>query len=231
MDGTIQLRYSTDLTVEDYVSQQAWWKASPPPCPFHRSGGCRLVPHGTYPRLTPPGVRVRRFRCPGTGKTVSLLPDCLASHLRGSLEQVEHVVRSVEQAQSVERAADQLRRDPVVLETAIRWVQVRLRRVRAVLAACCTLYPQRFGQLELTLEAFSGALGDAAVLVSLRAVAADRLGSLPTPVGFLHQRDFVAAARSRPLQHAHGVAPRGPPRLGSGNPARPAPPPEHSPDA
>ena len=49
-------------------------------------GGCRLVPHETYARKMPGGVRVRRFLCPKTRRTVSLLPDCLASHLPGTLD-------------------------------------------------------------------------------------------------------------------------------------------------
>ena len=64
VDGVIQIRYNTDLTVEDYVSHQAWWNARPPGCPFHKQGGCQLRPHGSYARKVPAGVRVRRFRCP-----------------------------------------------------------------------------------------------------------------------------------------------------------------------
>ena len=85
MDGAIQIRYGTDLTVEDYVKRKAWWDASPPDCPYHPQGGCRLVPHGTYGRKQPDGVRVRRFLCRRSGRTVSLLPDCLAAHWSGRL--------------------------------------------------------------------------------------------------------------------------------------------------
>ena len=44
VDGAIQIRYGTDLTVEDYVTRKAWWDASPPACPYHPRSGCRLVP-------------------------------------------------------------------------------------------------------------------------------------------------------------------------------------------
>ena len=113
VDGAIQIRYGTDLTVEDYVKRKAWWDASPPACPYHPRGGCRLVPHGTYGRKQPDGVRVRRFLCPRSCRTVSLLPDCLAAHLSGTLAEVEEVVREAARAPSLEAAANRLRTDRV----------------------------------------------------------------------------------------------------------------------
>ena len=206
MDGIFQVRYNTGLTVEDYVSRRAWWDASPPDCPYHRQGGCRLAPHGTYARKTPEGVRVRRFLCPRTRRTVSLLPDGLAAHLPGTLADVERVVRTADRAGSMEQAADQLRTDTVTLPTALRWVRLRVQRVRAFLATCITLYPDRFGQLEPNLDAFGAALGSEAVLEPLRAVAADRLASLPAPVGFLRRNGALPAKPSR-QQHANGLDP------------------------
>ena len=73
--GVFQIRYTTDPTVEDDASRKAWCGASPPPCPYHRQGGCLLVPHGTYTSKMPEGVRVRRFPCPKVRRTVNLLPD------------------------------------------------------------------------------------------------------------------------------------------------------------
>ena len=206
MDGTIQLRYDTDLTVEDYVSQEAWWKASPPPCPFDCSGDCRLVPHGTYPRLTPPGVRVRRYRCPGTGQTVSLLPDCLASHLPGTLAQVQAVERAAAQARSLEAAANELRPAGCSLASAMRWVRRRVRRVRLCLRLLTTMLPDRFGDAEPTTTAFAAVLGTDEALVRLRAVAAADLHSLPTPVGF-RRREFDRPVRNRDRQHRSGLDP------------------------
>ena len=132
VDGIFQVRYNTSLTIEAYVSRRAWWEASPPECPYHRQGGCRLVPHGTYARKTPESVRVRRFLCPQTRRTVSLLPDGLAA--QSALADVERVVRTVDRAGSMEQAADQLRTDTVTLPTALRWVRLRVHRVRAFLA-------------------------------------------------------------------------------------------------
>lgn len=33
VDGAIQIRYGTDLIVDDRGTQKAWWDASPPDCP------------------------------------------------------------------------------------------------------------------------------------------------------------------------------------------------------
>ena len=207
MDGAIQFRYGTDLTVEVYISGKAWWNASPPDCPYCAQGGCRLEAHGTYGRKTPAGVRVRRFLCPKTRRTVSLLPDCLAARLPGTLAEVERAVREAGQAGSLEQAANRLRTDRVSLPSAMRWVRLRVKRVRAFLTACCTLYPDRFGPLEPSLEAFGSALGSEAVLVRLRAVAEAQLASLPAPAGFRRQWDFAGTAKRSRLPHAHGLDP------------------------
>ena len=113
--GEVQARYKTELSAEDYVTSKAWWNANPPSCPFHPAGGCTLVPHGSYGRKTPAGTRVRRFLCKASGRTVSMLPDCLAAHLCGKLEEVERVVRAAEQATSRECAANTLRTDAIKL--------------------------------------------------------------------------------------------------------------------
>ena len=52
---------------------------------------------------------MRRFLCMRSGKTVSLLPSLLASHVSGSLESIEQVVRPCEEAPSLEQAADRAR--------------------------------------------------------------------------------------------------------------------------
>ena len=88
----------TSLTAGEYLTRQEWWKATPPPCPYHEQGGCELRPHGTYARVAPQGLRVRRFLCPGSGRTVSLLPACMAARCTGTLREVEATVRAVEAA-------------------------------------------------------------------------------------------------------------------------------------
>ncbi len=55
-------------------------------------------------------MRVARYYCPTAHETFSLLPDCVASHFPGGLAAIEDVVAAVEDARSVEAAADTLRR-------------------------------------------------------------------------------------------------------------------------
>ena len=57
-----------------------------------RAGGCGFARHGTYPRKTPPGMRVTRYYCPTAHETFSLLPDCLASRFPSDLDDLERVV-------------------------------------------------------------------------------------------------------------------------------------------
>ena len=119
----MQVRYNCNLTGEEYVTIRAWLKASAPDCPWHAGSGCRLAPHGSYPRKSPPGTRVKRFRCQRSGRTVSLLPDCLASYLPGTLAQVQEVERAARRAHSREAAANQLRPSGCSLVSAVRWVR------------------------------------------------------------------------------------------------------------
>ena len=64
------------------------------------------MPHGTYARKSPDGVRVRRFRCPQTGRTVSLLPDCLAAHHSGTLAEFERAAYEATRAERAHRKVD-----------------------------------------------------------------------------------------------------------------------------
>ena len=192
----MQLRYATELTAAEYVERAGWDDIEPPECPFHPRGGCQLVGHGTYERKSPPGMRVKRFRCRRSGATVSLLPDFLPARTPGTMAGVERVVRAVEDG--VPGTADNAR--------AVALAQ----RVRAVLVTLRTLYPDRFASVEPTLAAFGVALGSATVLGRLRAVAAGHLPWLATPVGFRHPRppNVTSPARS-PRQQSTG---RDPPR-------------------
>jgi hypothetical protein len=101
------------------------------------------VRHGTYARRTPTGMRIARYYCPTACATFSLLPDCLASHLPGTLDALEHVVATAATARSVEAAADLLRPD-ITLASAVRWVRRRLLPVRQTLLTVVTLLPDLF---------------------------------------------------------------------------------------
>ena len=44
VDGPTQFLHATSLTAGEYLTRQEWWKATPPPCPYHEQGGCELRP-------------------------------------------------------------------------------------------------------------------------------------------------------------------------------------------
>ena len=57
-----------------------------------RTANVRWHAHGTYARKTPRGTQIARWYCPESHMTFSLLPDCLAARLPGTLDEVEQVV-------------------------------------------------------------------------------------------------------------------------------------------
>ena len=138
---------------------------------------------------------------------MSLLPDWLASHLPGTLAAVEQVVRAAARP-GFPRGGWKRLHPPTYLGPAgaRRWVGRRGERVRLCLALLTTLLPDRCGRLEPAVEAFGTALGTAAVLVTLRAVAAAELAVLPTPIGFSRR---IGATKPAPVcaQHATGRSP------------------------
>ena len=147
---------------------------------------------------------MRRFLCHKSGRTVSLLPRFLASHVSGSLDDIEQAVRRCEQAPSLEQAADRERpAQECSLASAQRWLRRRLTWVRQLLTLVKGLYPERFAGAEPTLEGFERQLSSRQVLRELRTVAAAHLPDLPTPVGLRHGRResaaVTAAARSAVL--------------------------------
>jgi hypothetical protein len=144
-------------------------------------------------------MRIARYYCPTAHETFSLLPDCLASRLPGTLDAVEAVVATVEAARSVEAAADALRPD-ITLASAVRWVRRRLTPVRQALVAIVTLIPDLFAG-DARLPAVRHALATSSALVTLRAGAAAHLLALPTPFGF-HPR--AARRDTRPSAAPHG---------------------------
>ena len=206
----VQMRLACELTSEEYVSQKAWRKASLDRCPLRPLGRCGVARHGTYARVLPPGTRIARWYCRQGRTTISLLPDCLASHLPGSLADVEALVDTVERARSVEFAADTFCSADIGLPSAIRWTRRRLRAVRALLTTLIGLLPERFASCAPTLASFRAALSVPCVLVTLRAMCAEHLAHLPTPVGFNNRRTVGHAKASRDQQRAGPDPPRDP---------------------
>ena len=97
----MQLRYKSGRTGEQYVKSEGWLDARLSRCPNHPRGGCSWARHGTYPRKTPRGTRIARWYCPQSHMTFSLLPDCFAARLPGTLRDLEAVVAVAEQAPSL----------------------------------------------------------------------------------------------------------------------------------
>ena len=201
----MQLRFECDLTGEEYVTERAWRNASLSRCPLHPNGGCGFARHGTYERASPPGTRIARWYCPRGHRTFSLLPDCLAARLPGTLEEVEAVVRQVEQSPSLEAACGELRLD-IELPGVLRWVRRRVAGVRASLHLLRGLFPEPFSGCAPSLAGFAQHLGVAAVLPALRQIAAPLLIQLPAPLGFRPPR-FHADEPAKPDQHPRGPDP------------------------
>lgn len=201
----MQLRFASDLTGEEYVSQQAWREASLPCCPLHPKGGCGFARHGTYERCSPPGTRIARWYCPQGHRTFSALPDCLAARLPGTLVEVEAVVAAVEQAPSLETACAGLRRE-IELPGVLRWVRRRVAGVYAALNTLKGLMPERFAGCAPRLGAFAERLGVDGLLMALRSIAATYLHALTSPLGFSPRR-ASGGAPTCAAQHCVGADP------------------------
>lgn len=201
----VQVRLATRSTSEVYVADQQWRLASLARCPWHPGGGCGFCRHGTYARVRPHGTRVARWYCPRARRTVSALPDCLASHASGTLADLEAMVRTLEQAPSRMAAAAQLRTE-IELPGALRYLDRLCRVIHGTLNSLRGLYPMHFMNVTPTVQAFAAVLGGRSVLVRLRAIAARHLPYLPAPLGFAPHRDSPGIAVRR-HQHRTGADP------------------------
>ena len=157
-------------------------------------------------RKTPRGTRVARWYCPQSRTTFSLLPDCLAARLPGTLDSLEAVVVHAERASSVATAANVLRGGTVDLPGAIRWVRRRLRLVHHVLTVVADLLPEQLPLGVSDMGTVRARLGTGRALTDLRRRVAPQLSVLPTPLGFRLQ-GIGAAGRNRVFQHEMGPDP------------------------
>ena len=199
----MQLRYQTGLTGEQYVSAEAWRAATLAPCPNHPDGGCSFARHGTYERRTPAGTLIARWYCRESHQTFSLLPDCLAARLPGTLARLEEVVAHAEQAPSLMKAADHLRGYDVQLTGAMRWVSRRVRLVHHVLSVVIGLLPQQLAGCRAEITACRARLGTDAVLVRLRSMTDRWLATLAAPLGF-HPHGITGGNPNFGRQHHPG---------------------------
>lgn len=184
----VQLRFKTGLTGADYVTREAWREARLSCCPLHPRGGCGFARHGTYTRKSPAGTLIARWYCPQGHRTFSLLPDHLAARFPGTLSEIEHVVATVEQARSLEAAADALRSDPITLASAIRWVRRRVAPVRSLLTVLVGLFPQFLLGCAPTIGALRVRLSCEQMLMFSRELAQVHLQVVSRPLGFHHRR-------------------------------------------
>ena len=206
----VQLRYQTGLTGEQYVRARAWRDARLSRCPNHPHGGCSLARHGTYARKSPRGTKIARWYCPESHTTFSLLPDCLAARLPGTLDELEAVVVHAERAPSLTAAGDALRRDAVELPGAMRWVERRVRLVHHVLGIVIGLLPERLARCIAEMGAVRTRLHSETALRALRTLVAEQIPVLPAPLGFQPHR---LSARNRLGARQHKMGPDPPPAL------------------
>jgi hypothetical protein len=206
VDGQVQCRFETALSGEEYVRCQAWRTAFLPRCPLHPQCGCGFARHGTYRRVNPRGARIARWYCPQGHCTFSLLPDFLASHLSDSLDDLEQTVVRIEQSDSVEAAADALRSDDIMLPGAIRWARRRMTLVHDALRSVVHALPERFAICDPSVTAFRSYLSSTHILARLREVAALRLQSVRSPLGFA-PHPSRSISRRRVIQHDMGPDP------------------------
>ena len=131
----MQLRLATRATSVIDVAEKQWRLATLSQCPWHRDGGCGFCRHGTYPRVRPRCTLIARWYCPKARRTVSALPDCLASHYSGTLANLEALVLACERAPSRAAAAAQLRIE-IELPGALRYLGRLNAAVHGVLGRC-----------------------------------------------------------------------------------------------
>lgn len=144
-----------------------------------------------------------RWYCPTAKVSFSLLPDCLACGVSGSLDEIEAACVAAEQL-GVERAAGELRPE-VELPAVLRWLRRRRGGINAALLALLTLLPGELGG-EASLTAIRVVLGSDRALVQLRAIGAAHLQVLPGPLGFGDGRRRGGGSK-KPTQHETGPDP------------------------
>ena len=176
----MQIRYSLDLTIEEYIEQKAWEQAELDHCPFHPDGGCGYAKHGTYPRKFPEYCLVVRWYCPEAQQTISLLPDFFASRFPGTLDEIEQVVNIVESLGNQEESAFTLRPD-ISLPSALRWLRRRIKYVKEILTILSGLLVT---ECPPELSSYRQVYNTKSVLTGLRDIAGEYLQSLPPVVGF-----------------------------------------------
>lgn len=180
---------------------------------MHPEGGCGFSRHTPYERVEPPGTLIARWYCPLARVTFSLLPDCLASRVKGRLRDIEAAVDTAERHdEALEALATRLRpvaegdHDGDHVAGTLKWLRRRRRWVTAALTVALGLLPDRLAGRQPTLADIRTALGVEHVLEALRPLLAAYLAQLPPPLGF-GPRSTPRKEGARHLQQEEGPAP------------------------
>lgn len=112
----------------------------------------------------------------------------------------------VEEAPSLEAAANALRTDDVTLATALRWIRRRTRLVRAALTSVVSLLPELFLGTAPSIHGFRLLFASDSVLMRLRGTTATHLADLGRPLGF-RPPSGGSGGRKSPLQQHKGPDP------------------------
>ena len=205
VSSAMQVRLATRSTGEVYVTEKQWLRATLNACPWHPEGGCGFCGHGTYPRVRPRGTLIARWYCPIERRTVSALPDALASHFSGTLVDTEAHVVAVELATSLASVAMDRRLD-IELPGALRYLSRVCKAVHKGLNICRGIYPELLCAAQPTITSFSLRIERSNVLMSLRQQMDRHLAQLPTPLGFNPSRN-TPVARLNSFQQQTGSDP------------------------
>jgi len=196
----MQIRYATDLSIDEYIEQKAWKDANLEKCPLHPEGGCGFSRHGTYKRNHPKDLRLARWYCSMGHQTFSLLPDFLSSRLPGLLIEVEEVVVEVENSKSQSEVVDRIRED-VEYEGVLRWLRRRISLVKIGLEMLINNFPSLFSGCTPSISSFRSVLNVEYALPKLREIAEEHLIQLPPPLGFCPEY------KKNSFQHKTGTDP------------------------
>ena len=115
--------------------------------------------------------------------TFSLLPDCLAARLSGTLLEVEVVLNKVQDSPSQEAAANEIR-DDIGFIGALRWIRHRIFLTQVALNMLIGLLPSLPKNCTPKISHFQYFFNVQFVLPGIREHIASYLQVLPPPIGF-----------------------------------------------
>ncbi|MDE0280784.1 MAG: hypothetical protein OXN16_06835 [Gammaproteobacteria bacterium] len=163
--------------------------------------------HGTYERVEPEGMEVRRWYCRSCHTTFSALPDCLACGVRGTLEEIEKIAVLAEASgkMAAVRFFFDSHVDPVI---PWRFVRRRCGWMEGLLRMLPGLLPMFFG-MEPTLADLRARLDSETALRDLREHCHEHLGSIRFRVGCRLPRWGCTPPWGPPTGAGHGSGPDG----------------------